>query len=352
MTIPKSILNKTAKIFFTKKNNPICVVKDLLHKSIKGYTLFEDTNPYVSVEHNFDSLLFSPTHPARSLGFYKDEKYLLRTHMAAHLFGRIKLGYEKFLSCGDVYSKENKISRTSYPVSHQMDCFSIVNGEFPSTAMRNLMKSIMVYLFGKTTKYRFLEEELGSDVHFPYTIHASQIEVEFINKDTGEISWIKVMSGGVVHPEIMEKACKKNEQAFTFSIDLDHLAMKLFNIPDIRLIWSEDVRFSNQFESGRLSTYSAFAKYPVCYFRDIALWETSDFNINDMLFIIRDVSNDMVEEVYPLDFRSNNNLGKKSLSYRIKYRHVAKSLIDTDIVDAHNIIRDRLKRELNLQLWG
>lgn len=48
--------------------------------------------------------------------------------------------------------------------------------------------------------------------------------------------------------------------------------MVLYEIPDIRLFWSKDPRFTKQFKQGDLTTrFKAFSKYPTCY-KDIAFW--------------------------------------------------------------------------------
>ena len=58
--------------------------------------------------------------------------------------------------------------------------------------------------------------------------------------------------------------------------------MKLFEIDDIRLFWSKDARFINQFKPGQIPKFKPYSKYPACY-KDIAFWlnDTSSFNEND-----------------------------------------------------------------------
>lgn len=73
--------------------------------------------------------------------------------------------------------------------------------------------------------------------------------------------------------------------------------MVLFSIPDIRLFWSTDERFVNQFKPGQVTKYSSFSKNPPCY-KDVSFWLPSrDFEANDLFELIRDVGGTWVEEV-------------------------------------------------------
>jgi phenylalanyl-tRNA synthetase alpha chain len=94
--------------------------------------------------------------------------------------------------------------------------------------------------------------------------------------------------------------------------------MVLFSIPDIRLFWSEDKRFLNQFADGGITTFKPYSKYPPCY-RDMSFWipdapvtdggsaagglnaehgvVTQGWHENDYCEIVREVAGDLVETV-------------------------------------------------------
>ena len=85
---------------------------------------------------------------------------------------------------------------------------------------------------------------------------------------------------------------------WAFGLGLERIAMVLFGIPDIRLFWSTDSRFSEQFQAGKISTFRPYSKQPPCY-QDVSFWlpeQTSKFHENDFCEIVRDVAGDLAEE--------------------------------------------------------
>lgn len=83
---------------------------------------------------------------------------------------------------------------------------------------------------------------------------------------------------------------------WAFGIGLERLAMRLFNIPDIRLFWSEDPRFLSQFEGNQIVQFKPFSKYPPTY-KDVAFWLPDNFSPNNLFDVVRGVAGDIVEKV-------------------------------------------------------
>ena len=81
--------------------------------------------------------------------------------------------------------------------------------------------------------------------YFPFT--EPSFEVDIFWKSTKE--WAEVIGAGMVHPKVFKAAGlnPKNWQGFAFGMGLDRLAMLKYNIPDIRLFHSVDLRFLKQF---------------------------------------------------------------------------------------------------------
>lgn len=58
--------------------------------------------------------------------------------------------------------------------------------------------------------------------------------------------WLEVLGCGVTEQEILKNNGRTDNVAWAFGLGLERLAMVLFDIPDIRLFWSNDKRFTSQ----------------------------------------------------------------------------------------------------------
>jgi phenylalanyl-tRNA synthetase alpha chain len=85
--------------------------------------------------------------------------------------------------------------------------------------------------------------------------------------------------------------------AWAFGLGLERIAMVLFQIPDIRLFWSQDPRFLQQFKSGVVSQFQPYSKYPGTS-KDVSFWlNDRDVHENDVYDVVRDSAGELVEEV-------------------------------------------------------
>jgi phenylalanyl-tRNA synthetase alpha chain len=313
----------------------------------------EISNPYVSVANNFDKLRVPTNHPSRSLTdtFYKDEQTVLRTHMTCYLYpiGKSSTGQSKlkYITCGDVYRKD-AIDSTHYPVFHQMDAFCIMEpGVDVKQNLRDRLTGLVKHLFGETVVYNFLEDSKCPTVYFPFTVDSLEVEVE-IKTDNGETKRLEILGAGTVHPDIMSDLGLPNHQAWAFGLGLDRLAMVMFNIPDIRLFWSTDPRFLNQFSSGEVTKFKSFSKHEMCY-KDISFYINDGFSYNDLCAIARDEDdNNMIESITLVDeFNKNNRI---SHCYRIVYRSMDATLKNFEVNKIKSNITKRLEAELKLEI--
>lgn len=351
--IPPSIKNKIGKELYRTPNHPICIVKEKVLEYFSDLTKIEIDNPYVPIEYNFDRLRVPKDHPSRKLSdtFYEDANTVLRTHMTCYLYpmgsssgGASKLRY---LSCGDVYRKD-AIDATHYPIFHQMDAFYIVDkGVDVKQDLRDRLANLVKHLFGDKISYRFLEEAEVPDVYFPFTVDSLEVEVELKLED-GTVRKLEILGAGTVHPDIMKDLGLPDHQAWAFGLGLERLAMVMFDIPDIRLFWSTDPRFTNQFSAGNITKFKPYSKYEMCY-KDVSFFISGKFSYNDLCVIARDEDPDnIIESIVLLDEFTKKN--RTSHCYRITYRAHDRTLQNIEIDSIQDSIRKRLEEELKVEL--
>jgi phenylalanyl-tRNA synthetase alpha chain len=351
--IPSSILNKIGRDLHLKHNHPISIVKEKVLEYFSDLVKIEINNPYVSIEDNFDRLRVPPDHPSRRPidTFYKDEGSCLRTHMTCYLYpiGKSSTGQSKlkYITCGDVYRKD-AIDSTHYPVFHQMDAFAIVEpGVDVKEELRTRLAGLVKHLFGDNVVFRFLEEKDHPDVYFPFTVDSLEVEVE-LKLDNGETKILEVLGAGTVHPDIMKDLGLPDHQAWAFGLGLERLAMVMFDIPDIRLFWSTDKRFLDQFKQGQITKFRPFSKYEICY-KDVSFFINSQFSYNDLCAIARDEDPDnLIESIKLTDqfFKKD----QESHCYRVTYRSMDGTLKNSEVDKIQSAIRARLAKDLNLEI--
>lgn len=324
MSIPAIISEKMNRKLHLQPDNPICLVKDKIIKLFKDFEHFYFDDPVVSVEQNFDQLLIPKDHPSRSHGdtYYVDENKVLRTHTSAHQCTLLESGKKKFIVTGDVYRRD-EIDRCHYPVFHQMEGVSLSQGNV-LFELKWTMRALVHGLFGEI-EYRFV------DSYFPFTNPSYELEILW----KGE--WIEVAGMGIIHPDIL-KSCGIAGEGWAFGLGLERLAMILCEIPDIRLFWTEDKRFANQFKNG-LTKFIPYSKYPPCY-KDVSLWALNpSYNHNDFYELVREIGGDLIESVKLTDTFSKPGKGV-SYCYRINYQSLDRVLENEEI----NLIQERVRQ--------
>ena len=189
--------------------------------------------------------------------YYVNETTVLRSHTSAHQNQLLGAGHKMFLVSGDVYRKD-EINSHHYNIFHQMEGVCLVDdGIDAMDTLKTTLEGLIKYLF-PNCNYRFMADS------FTFTDPSLQAEVEFNGK------WLEILGGGKIHHEIL-KAHNIQKQGWAFGLGLERLAMVLFEIPDIRLLWSTDPKFTDQFKSQTISTFKPFSKLNSIT-RDIAFW--------------------------------------------------------------------------------
>merc|ERR1719453_1692367 len=267
---------------------------------------------------------------------------LLRTHTSAHQSTLMRSGKERFLCTGDVYRRD-EIDASHFPAFHQMEGVklfdpSVVGGEMDKEEwlassecqlvaddLKKTLEGMCDDLFGPVEK-RWIDE------YFPFTEPSFELEI-FYNGD-----WMEVLGCGVIHQGVLDNVGLSHRHGWAFGLGLERLAMVLFSIPDIRLFWSEDSRFTKQFSEGKITKFEPYSKYPECK-KDIAFWIPDNFEPNDFFEIGREVCGELAESMELIDEFTNPKKGKTSHCYRINYRSMDRSLTNEEV----NAMQERLR---------
>lgn len=362
--IPLSIETKLGKSKHNQKNHPVEIVKNLIYEYFQSlpeykFTIHDNMNPVVSVADNFDKLLIPKDHPARSRSdtYYVNEDTVLRTHTSAHQNELLSQGLDQFLVTGDVYRKD-EIDRHHYPVFHQTEGVARVpNEKDPQEELIKVLGGLVQHLF-PNAKYRINPD------YFPFTEPSFEIEVEWNGR------WLEILGCGVMQPAIAS-ANGFDEPFWAFGLGLERLALILFDIPDIRYLWSDDPKFLDQFSSGQILKFKPYSELPN-QFNDISFWipETKIVNIvdkecnpeiekkkteilkwiddNDFYETAREVGGDLIEEVKLMDEFYHPKKKMHSRMYRIVYSPNVVSTNDPgEFTRLVNKIQDQIREKVS-----
>ncbi len=63
--------------------------------------------------------------------------------------------------------------------------------------------------------------------------------------------WVEIMGCGMVDPNVLKNASIDQEvySGYAFGMGIERIAMLLYQIPDIRMFYENDIRFLEQFKS-------------------------------------------------------------------------------------------------------
>eukprot|EP01025_Chloroclados_australasicus_P031568 TRINITY_DN318_c0_g1_i1.p1 TRINITY_DN318_c0_g1~~TRINITY_DN318_c0_g1_i1.p1 ORF type:complete len:419 (+),score=43.41 TRINITY_DN318_c0_g1_i1:67-1323(+) len=353
--VTESIYDKIGINLHQQENHPLCIIKDAIYSYFDDnyagqFDKFDDLYPIVTTKANFDDVLVPEDHVSRRPNdtYYVDQQRVLRCHTSAHQAEMIRNGESKFLITGDVYRRDD-IDPTHYPVFHQMEGVRVFdeadlvsnNGSSPQeyvmTDLKQVLEGLAKRLFGDV-------ECRWVDAYFPFTNPSAELEIYFNDE------WLEVLGCGVMEQQILDDNGMPGKRAWAFGLGLERWAMILFDIPDIRLFWSNDERFLSQFKSGVMTTkFKSFSKYPPVY-KDIAFWISDKYTPNNFSELVREVAGDLVEKVELIDDFTHPKKQRTSHCYRITYRSMERSLTDDEINAMQTKVRENVANKLMVEL--
>ncbi|MFT5075810.1 MAG: phenylalanyl-tRNA synthetase alpha chain [Saprospiraceae bacterium] len=248
-------LTRPGEPFTVGSRHPISVVKNKIIDIFSRIGFNVSEGPEIEDDwHNFTALNLPEYHPARDMQdtFFveKDPDVLLRTHTSS-----VQVRYMennkppiRTISPGRVYRNE-AISARSHCFFHQVEGLYVDKG-VSFADLKQTLQYFTTEMFGKS-KIRLRPS------YFPFTEPSAEVDVywgletETDYKMTKGTGWLEIMGCGMVDPNVLTNCgIDANEYSgFAFGMGIDRIALLLHQIPDIRMLSENDIRFLEQFKS-------------------------------------------------------------------------------------------------------
>jgi phenylalanyl-tRNA synthetase alpha chain len=220
-----------------------------------------------TVYYNFDALNHAPTHPARltSDTFYiapvtdifDPDAFLLRVHTSPMQVRAMERQPPPLyiIVPGRTYRPDNDATHT--PQFHQVEGLA-VDTDITLADLQGTLLTFARAIFGE-------EREVRLRPHFfPFTEPSVEVDVSCFNCTDGFTAagqrcplckgegWIEILGAGVVDPNVFEHVREhgydpEKIQGFAFGMGIERIAMLKHGVPDLRMLYDNDVRFLEQF---------------------------------------------------------------------------------------------------------
>lgn len=216
-----------------------------------GFVLAD--GPLIETEfHNFDALNTPADHPARNEQdtFYLDlpphpryGKHLLRTHTSTMQIRWMEKSRPpvQIIAPGRCFRRD-EIDATHMMSFHQFEGLVVAPG-ISIAHMKGVFEAFFRELIGPSVGVRFRPH------FFPFTEPSFEVDFAVESQDLKGRRWLEIAGCGMVDPAVFEAVGIDPEvnTGFAFGMGVDRIAMVLHQIPDIRLLYENDLRLLQQF---------------------------------------------------------------------------------------------------------
>jgi phenylalanyl-tRNA synthetase alpha chain len=229
-----------------------------------GFTVME--GPEIeTVHYNFDALNHSPTHPARARTdtFYVSAEVVLRTHTSPMQVRAMEQHPPPLYIVvpGRVYRRD--LDATHTPQFHQIEGLA-VDEDITLADLKGTLLHFARAFFGDAREVRLRPH------FFPFTEPSVEVDVSCFNCDgkgfladgsrchlcKGE-GWLEILGAGEVDPNVYAHVATteanapgydpEKVQGFAWGLGVERMAMLKHGLPDLRLMYENDLRLLEQF---------------------------------------------------------------------------------------------------------
>ena len=194
--------------------------------------------------HNFEALNMPPSHPARSdstrcsSSTASPGARVLRTHTSPVQI-RAMLNQQPpiyMVAPGRVFRRDTP-DATHMPVFHQIEGL-VVDRDITLADLAGTIEAFTKAFFGAgfTSRLR--------PTYFPFTEPSAEFDIQ-----TPDGDWLELGGCGMVHPNVL-RACGIDPEewsGFAFGFGIDRMAKERHGVDDIREMFTNDIRFLEQF---------------------------------------------------------------------------------------------------------
>jgi phenylalanyl-tRNA synthetase alpha chain len=210
--------------------------------------------------YNFTALNHPPEHPARQRQdtFYFRDSVLLRTHTSPMQVRAMEAQEPPIYVVvpGRTYRPDTP-DATHVPMFHQLEGLAI-DEDITLADLQGVLLAFARQMFGEDTEVRLRPG------YFPFTEPSVEVDVScFRCGGTGYLGsercptckgegWIEILGSGMVDPNVLGYVIDngydpERVQGFAWGMGIERIAMLVHEVPDLRLLFENDVRVLEQF---------------------------------------------------------------------------------------------------------
>ncbi len=235
------------------RKHPLTLINDEIKEIFLGLGFQVAHGPEIESDYyNYEALNFPADHPARDMqdSYYITEQYLLRTHTSpVQVRVMEKLAPQlpvRIIAPGKVFRRDD--DATHSPMFHQVEGLA-VDREITFADLKGTLLLFAREMFGSDQKIRLRPS------FFPFTEPSAEVDISCIMCEgkgcrvCSYCGWLEILGAGMVHPRVLEIAGYDPQQVtgFAFGMGVERIAMLKYGIGDLRLFFSNDLRFLRQF---------------------------------------------------------------------------------------------------------